>query len=245
MHRKWFQNWSGSPYYHVLYHQKNDDEAEFFLDNLCSELKPDMDGRLLDAGCGRGAHALYLSKKGYDVTGTDHSYSNIRFAQQFENEKLHFFVHDVRYPFFINYFDVVFCLFTNFGHFDSEKDHTNVLKTFRKSLKTNGTLVLDFINTEKVARNLCQQEVRHVDGIDFYISKKVADGKIVKRISFEHKNKDFSFREEVKAFTFADLERMLTNSGLGIVGSFGDYSLKPYSVTLSERLILICKKADA
>jgi SAM-dependent methyltransferase len=245
MPKKWFQNWFNSPYYHILYNQRNDEEAEFFIDNLSAYLKPGLDARLLDIACGRGRHSVYLNKKGYDVTGIDLSLSNIRFAHQFENERLHFYVHDMRYLFYINYFDIAFNLFTSFGYFETEKDHVNALKTFRKSLNKNGILVLDYFNSEKITRNLTQQEVKHKDGIDFYISKKITGGKIVKGISFEHKNKDYAFKEEVKAFTFKDFEKMFEKSGFMILNHFGDYSLNPYDETRSERLIFICSKADA
>src|SRR5688500_1353447 len=134
MPKKWFQNWFSSPYYHILYHQRNDEEAEFFIYNLCSYLNPVASSRLLHIACVSGRHWVYLNKKGYDVTGIDLSVSNIRFAQQFENEKLHFYVHDMRYLFYINYFDIAFNLFTSFGYFETEKDHVNALKTFRKSI---------------------------------------------------------------------------------------------------------------
>jgi SAM-dependent methyltransferase len=217
MSRKWFQNWFNSPYYHILYNHRNDEEAEYFIDNLCAYLQPAPDARLLDIACGRGRHSVYLNKKGYDVTGIDLSFSNIRFASQFENENLHFFMHDMRYLFYINYFDIAFNLFTSFGYFDTEKEHINSLKTFNKALKKDGTLVLDYFNTEKILRNLTHQEVKHIDGIDFMISKKVNDGKIIKSISFEHKNKDFAFKEEVKAFTLADFERLLSKSGFKLI----------------------------
>jgi SAM-dependent methyltransferase len=245
MPKKWFQNWFNSPYYHILYHNRDNDEAEFFIDNLCAHLKPAANSRLLDIACGRGRHSVYLNKKGYDVTGIDLSFSNIKFAQQFENEKLHFYVHDLRYLFYINYFDIAFNLFTSFGYFETEKDHVNALKTFRKTLKKDGFLVLDFFNSEKILRNLTHQEVKHADGIDFYINKKIADGKIVKSISFEHKNKRFSFREEVNAFTITDFQRMFEKSGFKITDHYGDYSLNPFDEAKSDRLIFICTKADA
>lgn len=245
MPKKWFQNWFSSPYYHILYNQRNDDEAEYFIDNLCSYLKPVKGSRLLDIACGRGRHSVYLNKKGYDVTGIDLSYSNIRFAQQFENEKLHFYVHDMRYLFYINYFDLALNLFTSFGYFETEKEHVNALKTFRKSLKKDGILVLDYFNSEKIIRHLTGQEVKHIDGIDFYITKKISDGLIVKNISFEHKNKDYSFKEMVKAFTLADFQRMFEKSGFRILNHFGDYSLNEYDECKSDRLIFICQKTDA
>jgi len=245
MPKKWFQNWFSSPYYHILYHQRNDEEAEFFIDNLCAFLKPAVNSQLLDIACGRGRHSVYLNKKGYDVTGIDLSNASIKFAQQFENENLQFYVHDMRNAFYINYFNIAFNLFTSFGYFETEKDHVNALKAFNKSLKKSGILVLDYFNSEKIIRNLAHQEIKHVDGIDFYITKKVANGKIIKSISFEHKNKDFSFKEEVKAFSKSDFERMFEKSGFKILNHFGDYALNPFDEIKSERLIFICKKTDA
>jgi len=244
MPKKWFQNWFNSPCYHILYHQRNDEEAEFFIDNLCAFLKPASDANILDIACGRGRHSVYLNKKGYDVTGIDLSVSNIKFAQQFENEKLQFYVHDMRYPFYINYFDFAFNLFTSFGYFETEKDDINSLKTFRKSLKKDGTLIIDYFNSCKIRHHLTNQEVKNIEGIDFYISKKIAEGKIIKNISFEHKNKDYSFKEEVKAFTLNDFHRLFKKSGFKVIHQFGDYSLNPYDENKSDRLIFICKKAD-
>ncbi|SDM10182.1 Methyltransferase domain-containing protein [Daejeonella rubra] len=245
MPKKWFQNWFSSPYYHILYHQRNDEEAEFFIDNLCAFLKPAENFQLLDIACGRGRHSVYLNKKGYDVTGIDLSNASIKFAQQFENENLQFYVHDMRYTFYINYFNIAFNLFTSFGYFETEKDHVKALKAFHKSLKKSGILVLDYFNSEKIMRNLAHQEVKHVDGIDFYISKKIANGKIIKSISFEHKNKDFAFKEEVKAFTKGDFERMFEKSGFKILNHFGDYALNPFDENKSDRLIFICQKDNA
>jgi len=245
MPKKWFHNWFNSPYYHILYHQRDDEEAEFFIDNLCSFLKPDLNSRLLDIACGRGRHAVYLNKKGYDVTGIDLSYASVKYAKQFENEKLHFYVHDMRYLFYINYYDIAFNLFTSFGYFDTEKDHVNSLKTFRKALKKDGLLVLDYFNSEKIIKHLNHQEVKHVDGIDFNISKKVIDGNIVKSILFEHKSKDYAFKEEVKAFSLNDFNRMFASSGFKVVHCFGNYALEEFDALKSDRLIFICKKADA
>lgn len=242
MPKKWFQNWFSSPYYHILYHRRNDEEAEFFIDNLCAFLKPKPEVKLLDIACGRGRHSVYLNKKGYDVTGIDLSNANIKFAQQFEKESLQFYVHDMRNSFYINYFDISFNLFTSFGYFETEKDNLKALQAFNKSLKTSGILVLDYFNSEKIMHHLAPHEVKHVDGIDFHISKKIVSGKIIKNISFEHKNKEFSFNEEVKAFSKSDFERMFLKSGFEILSHFGDYALNPFDKEKSDRLIFICKK---
>jgi SAM-dependent methyltransferase len=243
MQRKWFQYWFNSPYYHILYQQRNDAEAEFFIDKLTEYLSPAADSKMLDIACGKGRHSIYLNKKGFDVTGIDLSEQSIKYARQFENNKLHFLVHDMRKLFYINYFDVALNLFTSFGYFDTEKDHVNALKTFRKCLKTNGTLVIDYFNTEKIVRNLNHCEVKSLDGIAFNITKNVVEGKIIKKINFDDKGKTYNFEERVQAFSFEDFELMLTKAGLVVQKAFGSYALDKFDECNSDRLILICKKA--
>jgi len=243
MQRKWFQYWFNSPFYHILYSQRNDAEAEFLMDNLSAYLKPAANSRILDIACGRGRHSIYLNKKGYDVTGIDLSEQSIKYAQQFEQKNLHFFVHDMRKLSFINYFDIAMNLFTSFGYFETEKEHVNAIKAFRKSLKDDGTLVIDYFNTQKILKNLTQQEIKTVEGIEFHLHKFVADGKIIKHINFEHRDKPYAFEERVQAFTLEDFERMFEKSGLKIATTFGSYGLDPFDENKSDRLILICKKA--
>jgi len=243
MQRKWFQYWFNSPFYHILYSQRNDAEAEFLIDNLSAYLKPAANSRILDIACGRGRHSIYLNKKGYDVTGIDLSEQSIKYAQQFEQKNLHFFVHDMRKLSFINYFDIAMNLFTSFGYFETEKEHVNAMKAFRKSLKEDGTLMIDYFNTQKILKNLTQQEIKTVEGIEFHLHKFVAEGKIIKHINFEHRDKPYAFEERVQAFTLQDFERMFEKSGLKIAATFGSYGLDPFDESKSDRLILICKKA--
>ncbi len=242
---KWYQNWFNSPYYHILYQKHNGSEAEFFIDNLCSFLKPEPGDKMLDIACGRGRHSVYLNKKGFDVTGIDLSHANIEFAKQMENEHLHFFEHDMRNLFFINYFNIAFNLFTSFGYFETEKDHLKALRSFRKSLKSDGRLVLDYFNTQKVISNLVKEETKFIGDISFNIRKKVENGKIMKSIDFEHNNARHHYQEEVSAFYLPDFERMFSLSGFKVAHCFGDYSLSDFDEVKSDRLIIICEKADA
>jgi SAM-dependent methyltransferase len=244
MPKKWFQNWFNSPYYHILYQQRNIAEAEFFIDNLCAYLKPDGDSHLLDIACGRGRHSIYLNKNGFDVTGIDLSIANIQYAKQFENERLHFYVHDMRYLAYINHFDIAFNLFTSFGYFESEGDHIRALKTFRKALKPNGLLVLDFFNCYKIAHVLKLNEIKTLDGIDFNIHKTIDGDHITKRIEFEDQGEHYSFTEEVKAFGVADFKRFFIQSGFEVVHNFGSYKLDEFNLETSDRLIFICRKTN-
>ena len=63
----WFKNWFNSPYYHILYKNRDIKEAELFIDNLINKLKLKKTSKLIDIACGKGRHACYFNKKGFDV----------------------------------------------------------------------------------------------------------------------------------------------------------------------------------
>ena len=117
---QWFENWFNTPYYHLLYGNRNYEEAAFFVDNLLQHIDLPKHARCWDLNCGKGRHSVYLHKKGYEVIGTDLSEQSIQEAKHNESESLHFYKHDMRNLFYANYFDVVFNLFTSFGYFKSK-----------------------------------------------------------------------------------------------------------------------------
>src|SRR5690606_28472432 len=117
--------------------------------------------------------------------------------------------------------------------------------SFNKALKKDGILVFDYMNSQKIINHLVTKEVKEVDGIEFHISRQVVDGKIIKSIDFEHRNKHYVFKEEVKDYKAADFERLFGAAGLKIINTFGDYQLNTFDINQSDRLIFICKKTNA
>ncbi len=238
----WFENWFNSPYYHILYKNRDNTEAELFIDNLINYLNPKKSGKLLDIACGKGRHAIYLNKKGYSIDGFDLASESIAFAKNFENENLSFYVNDIRKPLKLNYYNYAFNLFTSFGYFVDENDNTKAIKAIAESLKPNAILVLDFMNVNKVINNLVANEVKTVNNITFNISRFIADGFIIKKICFNDKGKDYLFFEKVKAITLANFENYFKSANLKTLATFGNYKLAPFNKNTSDRLILIAKK---
>ena len=65
--KEWFGEWFDSPYYHVLYKHRNEDEAKAFIDHLITYFQFSENDLIQDLACGKGRHAIYLNKKGFDV----------------------------------------------------------------------------------------------------------------------------------------------------------------------------------
>lgn len=240
--KKWYRSWFNSPYYHILYANRDHQEAERFIDKLADKLELNSDSKVLDACCGKGRHSIYLNKKGLDVTGIDLSHQSITHAKQYENEKLHFYEHDIRNEFYSNYFDFVLNLFTSFGYFKRENENIKAIKVFAKALKPNGKLLIDFLNADQVCNSIKSQDHKTINGIEFNIEKKVENGMIIKKIDFEDAGCCFAFKEEVRALRLTDFEKYFQSAGLEIIEKYGDYQFNPYLASSSDRLILVAQK---
>ena len=153
------------------------------MQNITSFLQLPKTAHIADVPCGKGRHAIYLNSLGYKVTGGDLSENSIAYAKQFENDRLHFEVWDMRQT-FQNKYDAVFNLFTSFGYFDDDNEDLAVLKAMKTGLNDNGVLVLDFLNVIKTKNELVAVELKEVDGIEFHIKREIKDGFILKHISF-------------------------------------------------------------
>lgn len=180
---KWYASWFDTPYYHILYKDRDHDEAQMFMDNLTNYLNLPEDGKILDLACGKGRHSVYLNSLGYDVTGVDLSENSIAYAKQFENDKLHFEVHDMCQP-YNKKFDAVFNLFTSFGYFDDEADNLRTINAIQADLNEYGFGVIDFMNSDFILNNLVPEDTKTVEGIRFRLKRYVKDGYLFKDIFF-------------------------------------------------------------
>lgn len=238
--QQWYASWFDTPFYHILYKDRDHHEAQLFMDNLTGYLNLPEQADILDLACGRGRHSVYLNNLGYQVTGIDLSEKSIAYAKQFETDSLKFEVHDMCDP-YPKKFDAVFNLFTSFGYFDQEEDNLKTIKAIKQDLNDYGFGVIDFMNVSFVANHLITEDKKTVNGIDFYLKRYVKDGHIFKDIEFEFENKNYHFQERVKALTLKDFEALFEGAGCYLLDVFGDYKLRKYYESSSERLIMIFK----
>jgi len=243
--KEWFAEWFDSPYYHVLYKDRNHEEAANFISKLMAYLSPETQVQILDLACGKGRHSVYLNQLGYHVKGVDLSVQSIGYAKQFENERLQFEVKDLRNLGFEQHFDIALNLFTSFGYFDSIEVNIEVLKGIHQSLQPKGKLLIDFFNAQKVIELLVPHELKTIDGIDFQITKKVENQSIIKDITFLDKGQTYQYQEKVQALSYADFIKMLAASGFDIKQTWGDYQLNGFDENISQRLIILAEKKDA
>lgn len=236
--KNWFESWFNTPYYHILYKDRNEEEAQFFIKNLTEKLHFNKEQKILDLACGKGRHAIYLNKLGYHVVGVDLSKNNIEEATQYENSRLKFVLHDMREP-LKNKYNVILNLFTSFGFFEDDNENFSVLKNIKNALNSNGFAVIDFMNTNTVLNSLVSYEEKIIDNIQFKISRYVKGDFLVKEINFEDNGKNFTYYERVKVLSYKKIKQFLKQANLQIKHTFGDYMLNSFELDTSKRLILI------
>ena len=241
MQDTWFKDWFNSPYYHKLYAHRDATEAANFIDKLIAHLKPSGGAKMLDVACGKGRHSMQLAANGFDVTGIDLSRESIAFALQNESEHLHFYEHDMRLPFWINYFDFAFNFFTSFGYFNTQREHDNAIRTIATSLKEGGIFVMDFLNVEFSAGHSIAESTQIIGSSNYHLNKWFDEKHFYKKILVQDAAlaKPLQYTEKVSKFTLTDFEKMFSKQGLAIKEVFGDYEFNKYDAKTSPRLIMI------
>lgn len=240
----WYQQWFNTPYYHKLYFERDEQEAAAFVDRLLGYLQPPAHSLMLDVACGKGRYSQQLARHGHQVTGIDLSAFAIAEAQLKASDNLSFYQHDMRQPFWINYFDYAFNFFTSFGYFRSQREHDASLRTVAQSLHEKGILVIDYLNVHYAEDHLQHVSDKEIDGYNFHITRWMDENYFYKKIEVEHD--DFTephiYTEQVAKFSLGDFTDMLAYQGMQITEVCGDYHLGPYHVRKAPRMIMIAKK---
>ena len=243
--KDWYNDWFNSHYYHLLYQHRDEEEALEFIRTLILYLKPPSGSSMVDIACGKGRHSKALAEMGFDVTGIDLSAASINEALQDENERLHFYQHDMRLPFWINYFDYAFNFFTSFGYFKTHREHNNAIRTIAQSLQSGGIFVIDYLNVHFSEEKIEKSTISTIDEYTFHIAKWHTDAHFFKQIQItdaSNKTPKHLYTERVAKFTMGDFTEMLAYQGMQVQEVFGDYDLGRYDTKKSPRMIIIAKK---
>jgi SAM-dependent methyltransferase len=242
--RAWYREWFNSPFYHKLYFDRDEMEAEAFIRKLILHLHPQPGCRMLDVACGKGRHSKTLASLGYSVTGIDISPDSIAYAKQFEHDNLAFFVHDMRLPCWVNYFDYAFNFFTSFGYFKTRREHDDAIRTIAGSLKPGGRFIIDYLNIHYAEAHLQPSENRQIGETHYAITRWDDEDHFYKKIIITDPSltTPLEFTEKVAKFSLGDFTDMLSYQGLQVQEVFGDYQFGPYHVRQAPRMIMVATK---
>lgn len=238
----WFSNWFDSEFYHILYSDRNHEEADLFVKKLVDYFQIAKYQSILDLGCGKGRHSFSLAQYSDAVMGVDLSINSITFASSHSIGLNPFFdVADMRSFRLNKTFDFVFNLFTSFGYFDTLDENIQVLDCIASHQKSRGILLIDYLNSEKVRSQGESKTIKTMQGIDFHLHKYLTENHVFKKINFEYQGEKYEFEERVQLFQKEELEAMIINAGYEILQVYGNYMMETYHIA-SDRMIIVSRK---
>ncbi|SHK21391.1 class I SAM-dependent methyltransferase [Rhodothermus profundi] len=244
----WYEDWFNQDEYELVYHRRDEREAEQVVDLIEQLAQPAPGSEILDVGCGRGRHARVLARRGYRVTGIDVAERALQIAQARAAAEglsnVRFVRHDMRNPFCQACFDGVVNLFTAFGFFEEDADHFRAIRAMATALRPGGWLVQDFLNADYVQRYLVPRDQEQRSGIEVIQERWIENGRVNKRIRLRRDGQEQIFYESVRLLRLEDFQQLYRAAGLTLEATRGDYAGGPFTPD-SPRLILYARKTAA
>jgi len=240
--------------YAEIYAHRDDAEAETAVAWLARALPAvglgELRGRrVLDLACGAGRHLRALAGKGAQPIGIDRSLALLRKARHGLPSAAALVAGDLRaLPFADRAFGGAISMFTSFGYFLAESDHTAAFAEVARGLQAGGFFLIDYLNAQAVIadpgrdtrRQLGDYEVkeeRRLGAQGTRIEKQVTvwrrqapDGEPVKQ-----------YVESVALWSRAELETRLGRAGFEVRSVTGNYAGETFGPQ-SPRLILLCAR---
>lgn len=229
-----------------LFGEKQLDETKQEVDQIISLLEIPLRSKILDLCCGQGRHSLELASKGFIITGVDRTLKYLEKAKSDANAKnlsVEFILDDMRHFKRLNYFDAVIIMYTSFGYFSNPIDNMQVLHNAYNSLKENGSLLIDLMGKEIVARIFSVRDCYELNGTTYIEERKVTNNWnwIENRWIMIKDNIKQEFRLSHWLYSANELSIMLNDAGFSFVKILGNLRGAPYNHT-AQRLIALARK---
>lgn len=243
----WYQDESfWKTFESTMFNQERLDTAGEEVDKIVKLLAVEKGAKILDLCCGIGRHSLELARRGYQVVGVDLTDEYLTKARgQAENEDLNvqFVRSDMRWFCQIEGFDAVINMFTAFGYFEVESDNKRVLANIHCSLRKGGTLILDTIGKEILARIFQERDWHETDGGIFLRECKAQQNWswIDSRWMMLKNEKIQEFRFGHRIYSAVEIENMLKECGFSSVNIYGDLEGADYDHN-AKRLVVVARK---
>jgi SAM-dependent methyltransferase len=204
---------------------------------------------ILDVPCGYGRHSIELARRNFRVTGVDLSEVQIARARKKAAEagvSSHFIVGDARALPVAGPFDAAINMFLSFGYFATDEENQAMLDGIARVLRSGGRLLIDFWNREHEMRAFQPTVLdKRDDGIleieDWSFDPMAGRLNWTNTVIFPDNRRE-TWAHSIRAFTVAEVKKMVETAGLTLLSVYGDLDGTPYTMD-SESAIFVAGKA--
>jgi SAM-dependent methyltransferase len=211
-------------------------------------LKPEL---VLDLGCGTGSFCIEMAGRGYDMIGIDISADMLACAKAKSVEKgrdiLFLNQNMARFELY-GTVDAIVCLIDSINYVTYKNELKRLFKLARNYLNPGGLFIFDINSEYKLKEVLGSNVFHHIEEDLAYIWQNSYDSssKLCRfdLTVFAGQSQSFSRFDEVhyeRAYSTAEMERLVGGSGLQLCSVFGEFSTRKPS-NKCERIFFVCKK---
>jgi SAM-dependent methyltransferase len=206
-------------------------------------------GRVLDLACGPGRHSVPLAKRGFAVTGVDHTPLYLEKARAFaeaeevELELVHSDMRDFVRP---DKYDLALSLFTSFGYFEAPEDNQRVLENVFAGLRPGGEFIVDVHGKETLARVFEPTGSDELPEAGLLVQRRriVEDwGRVECEWILIREGRTRTFRFRHWLYSGTELKAMLARAGFAEIRLCGGLDGAPYGPQ-ARRLVAVARKAE-
>jgi SAM-dependent methyltransferase len=244
-----------APAYDTIYESKDYEGEVRLLRRIFLKHATGPVGRILDLGCGSGAHAVRLATDGFRVVGVDRSPEMLTVARATAERKgltVEFVEQDLRHVDLNQSFDAVIMMFAVLSYQTGDDDVQAALRSARRHLRPGGLLVFDVWfgpavlaqRPEARVREIARSDevwIRHTTG-NLEIDRNLCHVNIrlvhqaVGGISSESRE-----RHTLRYFFLRELEDFLLSAGFRLMhfGAFPDFDQAPSEHTWNVMAVAV------
>lgn len=198
---------------------------------------------VLDIACGTGNLAYELFKLGYEVIGIDISEDMINVAKA-NNPQIQFHVADMtNFNIDIN-FDLITCTFDSINYITEDEEIVRALSNIHSHLSNSGYFIFD-INTPIIYEgNHFGIIDREFNGVKFKQILEYDKERKIGTTIFDFGNGEREVHVQ-KAYSSADMDNLLRQSGFLILERFKNFELSPIDDTASRLFYIVQKYSSS
>ena len=140
-------------------------------------------------------------------------------------------------------FDTIINLNTSFGFFEDPEQDRQVVMNIHRSLKTNGSLLMDLMSKEVLARIFQERDWHEAEGILILQERRLSHAWswIENRWIMIKDGKRNDFRVSHRLYSAAELTSLLTGCGFTSTEVYGNFSGGDYDQQ-AERLVVLAHR---
>jgi len=202
---------------------------------------------IADLGCGPGRHCLALAKMNFEVTGVDMSEFLLSKAKQKSQDlslTINFINSDMLEYNTKDKHDLIINMFNSFGYFDTPEKNQMMINNAYKNLQSTGTLIIDTVGKETLARNIEPVHLSEYDNGDIRIERPLLiDNMQIFSNEWILISGEKAFKRNYQHYVYTPIEltAMCKKAGFSTVRIYGDLLGNDYDLE-SDRLVVVAEK---